>query len=234
MERTAKERLWLTGGALIAILLLVLGYFLLISPQRDKTSTVNSEIGTVRTQNLSLQQRINNLTAQNKELDKYRADLVDLKLALPSTSGLPDFLRTLQSIGNSTLSDVLSLTVGPPTSVKAAAGGSAQPASTSTSASASGQTAKSARSTGGTNGVYGLAITAAVSGSKTELEQFLQQLQSVQPRAVLVTSISFATAGGTVAATAVKGSATMQITMQAFVSPVSAAEAAQLAKAAGG
>lgn len=231
MGRSAKERLWLTGGTLVAVLLLVIGYFLLISPQRNQTSSVNSSIDTVRAQNFTLQQRINNLTAQNKELAKYQADLADLKLALPSTSGLPDFLRTLQSIGNGTLSDVVSLTVGPPTDLNRVAGGSRAKAAGNGGSATSGGGAGTG---GSTNGVYGLTITAQVSGSTSQLEQFLQQLQAVQPRAVLISAISFGTGAGAAAVTGATGKATMQITMQAFVAPVSAAEAAQLAKAAHG
>jgi Tfp pilus assembly protein PilO len=78
--------------------------------------------------------------------------------------------------------------------------------------------------------VYALPITIAISGSFTQLDGFLSQLQSVQPRAVLITQLTQGSAtsgtGGKAAAT------TLSLTMQAFVAPSSAAESAQLAAAA--
>lgn len=56
---------------------------------------------------------MNSLGRETKNIATYQAQVTQARLALPSTSGLPDFLRTLQSIGNATLADVSALTVAP-------------------------------------------------------------------------------------------------------------------------
>jgi hypothetical protein len=228
MARSAQERLWLIGGGVGALLMVLVGYFLLISPQRDNTSSVNDQVSIARVQTRVLQNRIDALTAENKNLTKYQADVARVRLALPSTSGLPDFLRTLQSIGNATLADVTALTVGPPADVTTLSGRvgavAAAPPSTTSGAGATAEPSSLPR-------IYALSITAQISGSVNQLDEFLDQLQSVQPRAVLISQI---TIGGAPVESGKPGSgvSTLQITMQAFVAPVSAAEAAQLAKAA--
>lgn len=222
MPRSQLERVWLIGGVLVGLLLAVIAYAMFIGPQRGKTSDVNSQVGTAQTRNSTLQARIATLTAQNKNLARYQQALSQAELALPTTSGLPDFLRSLQSIGASTATDVTSLTVGTPTPVLTT-GTAATPAATTAGSAAASAAPK----------IFALPISAQVTGNDAQLSDFLTQLQAVQPRAVLIgqlTEGSVSTGG-----TTQKGAAsdTLQITMQAFVSPASAAEGQILAKAAG-
>jgi hypothetical protein len=77
--------------------------------------------------------------------------------------------------------------------------------------------------------VYALSIAATVSGSPAQLDQFLTQLQTVQPRAVLISQLT----EGSGTATGKPGTTSLQLTMQAFVAPVTAAEQAQISAASG-
>ena len=227
MPHAQMQRLWIFLGAVAAALLLVVGWFMFISPQRDQTSSVNSQVSSVRAQNARLQARIRQLQSENVDLAKYQAEVRQAELALPDSSGLPDFLRTLQSIGNATQTVVTSLTVGAPTNLTTVA--AATP--TATKSAASSATSSSATKTpapGGVGQVFQLPISAAVTGSYAQLDEFLSQLQSVQPRAVLITQLSQTSPAGKASAT----STTLSLTMQAFVAPSSAAESAQLAAAA--
>ena len=75
--------------------------------------------------------------------------------------------------------------------------------------------------------IYALPITAQVSGSASQLDEFLSQLQSVQPRAVLISQINESAGtpdGGTTGLAATQ----ITLTMQAFVQPTEALEAANL------
>jgi hypothetical protein len=130
------------------------------------------------------------------------------------------------------------VSVGTPISVSAAApavtasSGSATPAATPSATAATGATS------GGT-GLYSLPITAQVSGTTTQLAAFLTQLQTVQPRAVLITQITQTAtvangSGSSSGASPGSGSATttLQLTMSAFVAPSSAAEQQALASSA--
>jgi Tfp pilus assembly protein PilO len=215
------ERIWLAGGGAVALLMVLVGYLFFISPQRGETGDINTAVDAARLQNIKLEHSIKTLEKQNKDLARYQSELEQARLALPTSSGLPDFLRTLQSIGAATHANVTSLTVGNPADVTSLA--------VSAPAEVTGQSKPTATVAGAR--VYSLPITAQVSGSVDELNAFLSQLQSVQPRAVLISQIteSTATSSGTRTAGGITG---LTLTMQAFVAPTGAVESAQLSDAA--
>jgi Tfp pilus assembly protein PilO len=231
MPRSQAERLWIVGGSIVALMMLLVGYFFFISPQRSETADVDGQVQTARSANAVLQSKIGKLRVQNQQIAKFRTVAGAARAALPNTSDLSDFLRTLQQIGGATRTDVSSLAAGDPVDVSAVAAGGAPGSAPS---SAAGTKAPSAPAAPSGPGVYALPITAVVNGSADALNQFLTQLQSVQPRAVLITQLTESVAGqtdgkGTKATT----STSISLTMYAFVSPGTAAESAQLQAAAG-
>lgn len=235
VPRSQTERLWLVAGGLIAFVMLLIGYFFFVSPQRSNTSEVKQQTATAQQQNAVLQARLDALREQNKNLSKYQAELAAAQQALPATSGTSDFLRTLQSLGAATSTDVTALTVGAPLDVTPVA--VTQPTSTSTpaattTAAAPTSTAAPAVPVATTAGVYALPITATVSGSASALSRFLDQLQAVQPRAVLISSISMSSATNGTTGSAPQDAYTLQLTMQAFVAPASPAQGAALSSTA--
>jgi len=234
VPRSQTERLWLIAGGLIAFVLFLIGYFFFISPQRAQTNDVNGQVATANQQNNLLENRIHALEEQNKNLDKYVADLAQARLALPATSGVSDFLRTLQALGNSTLTQVTAVSVSEPTDVTPVS--AAQPATGATATASQTATPPAGTATSATGvppvtAIYSMSISATVTGSPAALEKFLDQLQSVQPRAVLITQIaeksgSTANSQGVVAATT-----SLDLTMDAFVAPGAAPASAPTAAA---
>lgn len=230
VPRSQAERLWLIGGGMVGLLVALIAYFLFISPQRSKTADINSQVSLARQQNATLQARVDALAEQNKNLASYERQLATAKLALPSEAGVSDFLRSLQSLGNQTNTDVTQLTVGQPVDVTSVIAGTAtQPVAAGATPSASPSTATVAPNAANPANpavtgqqIYALPITAQVSGSPDALNRFLDQLQTVQPRAVLLSQISETTTqaasgsgghGGAVTGTS------LQLTMDAFVAP---------------
>lgn len=238
MPRSQLEKLWLAGGGLVGFVLILIGYFFFISPQRDQTSSTDALAAAARSQNAQLQSKIDALQRQSADLPKYQAELAQAELALPSTSGLPDFLRTLQAIGNATLANVTTLSVLAPSDVTSLAGAAptSAPSAASNASAGSDSAPTVSHALGSTVGgvhVYALPITADVSGTPAQLAAFLTQLQAVQPRAVLISQIDLKAASDNAAAKkSSRTTATLSLTMQAFVAPTSSAEAAQLAAAA--
>ena len=239
MPRTQIEKVWLAGGCIVGLLVIVIGWFFFIGPQRSSTSNVDGLVNTAKSQNATLQSRIDALKQQSKDLPKYEADLAQARLALPSTSGLPDFLRTLQSIGNSTLANVSSLSVLQPTDVSKIAVAASAPVpkatSANNSAASSGSSSSSAVGSGtsiGDTKVFALPISATITGTPAQIGAFLTQLQRVQPRAVLISAITFSSQQDKSAGSATTAPAALQLTMQAFVAPSSAAESAALSQVA--
>lgn len=219
IPRSQAERLWLIAGGLTAVLLILLGYFVAISPQRSETAKVDGKVNEAKVRNTALQHRIDALRQQNKDLAKYQADLAAARLALPSQSGVSDFLRSLQSLGTKTGTDVTSLTVGQPTDASAALKAAVPAAGgTAPSAKASAPANPVVGSPAGVAKVFALAISAQVSGPPAALNKFLEQLQEVQPRAVLITQIVESDAA-TNRAPSSSGAPSLQLSMQAFVAP---------------
>lgn len=239
VPRSQLERLWQIGGTVAAFVLVLIGYFFFVGPQRSKTADVRSQVTAAAQHITDLQNRIAALRQQNANLPKYESDLAQARLALPATSGVSDFVRTLQTLGSATLTNVTSVTVGPPAPLAATAAttpttGAAAGGSSAGTGSAAGSSAGTGTAGTGTGGaaaggtgvaptvappapsIYSLSITATVSGPDAALDQFLQQLQSVQPRAVLISTISESVGSGTANA---KGTSTLQLTMQAFIAP---------------
>jgi Tfp pilus assembly protein PilO len=246
VPRSQRERLWLIGGGTIAVLMAVVAYFFFISPQRSETSDVQSRVDSAQSQNAELQSRLDQLREQYRNMSKYKAELVAAQEALPSNSGVSDFLRALQSLGGQTQTNVISLTVGQPTDVSAIAAGQPAAAAGAKPTAAAGAPAggvnpnavaaaengvagpaSGAKAGSGANPqVYALPITAQITGSPADLTRFLDQLQNVQPRAVLITSllestgVAGAPGAARPAANAAAGATTLQLSMQAFVAPL--------------
>jgi hypothetical protein len=200
--RNQAERLWLGAATVAAFGIIAIGWFFLIAPQRSQTGELQSQAADADLQNASLQQRIAVLSGQKAHLSEFTAQLREARQALPTSSAMAPFLRSVQSIATATSSQVTSLSVGAATAVTPVA-----PAPTGTAAPtpAAGAPAQA-------SGLFTIPITASVTGSPAALTSFLTRLQSAQPRAVLVTQV---TKGDPAAG----GLTTLQLSMSAFVAP---------------
>lgn len=181
------DRLWLVAGAITAAVLLAVGWFFFINPQNDETSSLRDQADVTQVRLTSLERRLDELRRQSKNLPRYRAQLALDRQALPTTSALSDFLRELQTAGDATGMAVNGVIVGSPTQVSA---GGAQ--------------------------LHALPITLTAAGRVGDVDRFLDQLQKVQPRAVLISTANVAADEG---AGAVAGSVTLTLNLQVFVAP---------------
>jgi len=202
MPTKDRERLLVGGAVMAALLMLLVGYFALVGPQRGKTRNIEAQVADATTQNSVLSNKISTLSQQNRDLKKYEQDLATQEKALPSENDLNTFLRTLEGLGTATGSDA-SFTAGSPVDVTA--GGTAT--SAADTATASGLTVNGKH-------IYALPITAQVTGTVASLSQFLDELQAQQPRALLITQVT-----ETKSSSAKAANTGLSLTMQAFVAP---------------
>ncbi|AGZ39481.1 type 4a pilus biogenesis protein PilO [Actinoplanes friuliensis] len=192
------DRLWMFAGALVILLLAAVSWFVLISPQYAEAEEIRSQTGTSQDQIVGLNKTIAQLKKDQAKLKALRATLATNQEALPEDSGVPDFLRQLQSSGDKINVNVSGVTVSTPVQVE------------------------------GTARVWALPITLTADGTPANLGLFLDELQSGQARAVLIdsanlapnTTESDADSGGNE-----PESMSLNLTVKAFVAPPAGAGA---------
>jgi type IV pilus assembly protein PilO len=173
------DRLWMIGGVLAAALLVAAGWFVAISPKKGEVTSLKEQTSTTEIRLISLRHRLAELEEQASKLATYRAALKTNQAALPTDSGVPDFLRQLQRSGDKVDVTVSGVTVSAPQQ------DAALPA------------------------VYDLPITLTADGSPDNLGRFLDELQTVQPRAVLIESANLSSSAG--------ARTSLSVTLKAFV-----------------
>ena len=115
MTRAQDKRVWLAGGAAVALVIVAIGWMAVLSPQLSSTDTLRGDAGSARAQNVVLAANVAKLKRQNDGVGKLKATLRAALAALPFDSGLPSFTRQLAA--QATSSDVALTTIsvsGPP------------------------------------------------------------------------------------------------------------------------
>lgn len=182
MRIATRDRIWLLGGAVVALLLTFLTWQLLIKSQNDSTDSVKANVSLAQNRVLTSTHELNQLRADVANLAKYQAALAADQAALPADDGVPAFLRELHDAGAATGVSVVQLTVGKPTPITGVAAGSAP--------------------------VQAINLSIVASGPVDNVTAFLKQLQVVQPRAVLITSLTASPTSG--------GQQSVSVAMEAF------------------
>ena len=163
MRIATRDRIWILGGVVAALLLTFLVWQLLIKSQNDTTNSVKQEIASAQQQVSDSSLQLSRLRADAPNLDKYKAELAANQAALPTGSGIPAFLDELHAAGQASGVSLEQLQVTPPVVITGPQAG--------------------------TTPIYQLTVTVVGTGTDQGIASFLQQLQAVQPRAALLTSV---------------------------------------------
>ncbi|GAA0796597.1 type 4a pilus biogenesis protein PilO [Spirilliplanes yamanashiensis] len=184
--RAHADRLWLLGGAIGVVILVAVGWLLLINPAHGDADGYREQTEVSEIQLIALHKRLGELKEQQAKLPTYKAELARNRQALPLDTGIPAFLRQLEDAGDAVGATVSNVNVGVPS-----------------------------QETGAGLSAYSLPVTVTVDGRIGAMGPFLDQLQQVQPRAVLVQSANLA------ASTEENGKdgTNMTLTMKVFVAP---------------
>jgi Tfp pilus assembly protein PilO len=157
------DQIWLFGGLALTVLLVAGGWFLLIKPQYVARDSVRTDTEDTAVQLTKEQKRLSELKAELKKIDEYKTDLVSAQQAIPqgtTTNAIPEFLKQLQALGIKY-------------NVEVSGYGAASPEESETNTT-----------------VTALPITLNIEGRVEDITRFLKHLQTVQPRAVLIQTIS--------------------------------------------
>lgn len=165
-----SDRIWLVGGLLTIVTLVVASWFLVISPKFAQGDNVRGEVETAQIQLLRLNREVAELAALAKQQRSYEAKLRSSRIALPSGDKMPAFLREVQD------------------------------SATDVGVAVSGFNVAALAKTTSVPSAFELPITLTATGSAANLSKFFNRLQNVQSRAVLISSISLAPSSATTGA----------------------------------
>jgi type IV pilus assembly protein PilO len=174
-----SSRTWTAGAAVVAVLLVVAGWFLLISPQRSAAADLRDQTSAQQATNSQIQLKTKQLQAQFASLPARQAQLAEIKQQMPDNPALPSLIRDLSSNAEDAAVTLVSVSPGTP-EVLTGVNGAAAP-------SAPGQPAQVAD-----GGVLAIPTTVVVSGSYAQLTLYMQKLQTSMRRAYLVENIQLA------------------------------------------
>ncbi|MEX1079730.1 MAG: type 4a pilus biogenesis protein PilO [Homoserinimonas sp.] len=93
-------RLWAFGSILVIGALLLGTWFVGVSPRLDEASAANESRATVVAQNTIHSARLVSLEEQFEKLDELRAELEQLRVAIPEGANLPDLISQVNRLAS--------------------------------------------------------------------------------------------------------------------------------------
>ncbi|MEP6559787.1 MAG: hypothetical protein ABJD68_01765 [Nakamurella sp.] len=229
--RTRNKRLWLGGGALVALLVVLIGWFVVIEPQLSAAESAKNLTESVRQQNVVLATKNTKLKEQNDNIATLRADLTAALAELPSDGGLPEFTRQISAQATASSVVLSSIVVGAATAVAepatAASTGGPDSAGTGSGSTANSGTASTAGADS-SSGLVQMTITVTGTGLGADNLTFLQAIQQTGPRRALVTTSQLAPADGSNGD--ITGPCTLTLTLTIFSAPLAPADQVALEK----
>ncbi len=166
MTARYANRLWILAGVIAAAVLVLLTWAFAVSPQQSDATALEEQTQASHDQAHDLRARIAKLEKDKANLPALKKGLAVQQDALPSTSGVPAFLRQLQATGTKVGADISGIAVGDPAAVES------------------------------TPGVWTLPIQLTAEGTPAQLNGFLTQLQDKgQERAILIETANLSADG---------------------------------------
>jgi len=100
MTRT-RTGTWIAGTAVLAVLIVIAGWLLLVTPQRSEAAELREAAVMQRTTNVTLQVRLDELVAKSADLPALQARLSAVRSRLPEQAELPELIRLLTTSASS-------------------------------------------------------------------------------------------------------------------------------------
>jgi type IV pilus assembly protein PilO len=158
------DRLWMLGGLAGIIVIVVAAYLLAIKPINADRDDKQGQVDDQELALVTLKHELTDLKAKAENLPSYTAQLNAKAAALPTSYDVPNYLRALQTSGTAVSVAVSGVSVGVPAK------------------------------TTGVEGLISVPITLTATGTPANLSKFVDRLQNVQSRAVLINSVSLGAA----------------------------------------
>ena len=105
---------WLFGGIGVAILVFLIGFFLVVNPARNNANAIASQAADQEQQNIATQAKIDQYSAQVSEVPAKQAEIAAVQEKLPPTLELPEMIREIEGVADDAGLRLLSITPSTP------------------------------------------------------------------------------------------------------------------------
>ena len=209
-------RKWSAVAVVLVAAIFAAGWFLLVAPKRTEAADLQAKKVSQEGTNTSLEQKLQQLKAQQADLPQKRARLAAITTKIPTNPALPSLIRDLTAAGRKIGVSIDSMAPSAPLAVVAAAPGAVAAAPAPVPAA------------GTSDALYQVPLTLNVTGSYFELEQYVSKLEGLK-RSFLVTGFNV---GPATIAKAPEGALTITISGRVFLTqPVAPAAVTPVAPA---
>lgn len=160
---------WVAGTVVLCLLILVGGWFGLVSPQKAKANAYKAQATKQVQQQAEARGQLAVLTSEAHHITGQQAKLAKAQSLIPLSPALPTLIRQLTSVTTASGVDLSQVSPAEPTEVL-------------------GSATAAAGSSGSTPTLYSIPINLTLTGGYFDAEAFLANLESL-PRALQVTSV---------------------------------------------
>lgn len=191
-----SPRRWFIVTVAVCVILVLLGWFLVISPNNGRAAATGEELTQIEDATEGLKTKAAALQKQSAELDAKKAELQTLSEKLPDDAGVAQILTQISSAAARAGVTVNSFTPGAPTLLVAPAPAAAAspPADSGGLGGDTASTAPSAAAAPVSKLSY-VPVTIAVEGSPSQVSAFVTNLENIT-RAMLITNLDLTSGGG--------------------------------------
>ena len=196
-----KTGTWIGGTVVVAALVGAGTWFGAVSPTLSHAADLRAQTDQVNQSNTVLQTEVNKLAAEDKKLPQYKQQLAALRLQVPTTAQLSDYILQVEQIAAARTVVITSIAPSAAKSVTVTAGAApvATPTPSATASSTAGATASSGTSSSTATtaaasavpaGMAAIPVAMTVIGSYDNTLAFLNDLQTATPRLFLVSGFT--------------------------------------------
>jgi Tfp pilus assembly protein PilO len=175
---------WVAGTVVALLLIVAAGWFLAISPQKHKVSSLGAQSASQEQANSGLRIKLAELTAQMSAVPSEEAAVAAVTQKIPSDPDMPDYVRALTTIASQTGVELVSIAPSVPAAVAVAA--PVVPAATAATPSAS-TAAVAAAPAAPAVSLQTITVALTVQGGYFQIQQFTAALQRLARSTVLNT-----------------------------------------------
>ncbi len=181
-----RSRTWTLGTAVVVVLVLLAGWFLLVAPTRADAAAVEEQTVNQQQANVALAAKIETLKVQAQDLPAQEAKLANFRQRIPADPQLPSFIRSLSSIADKSNVVLVSMEPQVPATLSTPA-----PAPTAAPDESSETSGEVTLNTAPASSVQFVQAQVTISGGYFNTEQFFSKLEGLK-RSFLVTGFDIA------------------------------------------